>query len=115
MSRGPVSWIGLGLVAVAAASSVGYYQIERERRLENAMGKIVSKGFCDLESFSFHIYIESNGIWFWIVLGWYRYPVSRDGHPIQNFLPNDNLKKRNLVGFQWKMLLGEVRRFLFDI
>ena len=41
MSRGPVSWIGLGLVTVAAASAVGYYQIERERRLENAMGKIV--------------------------------------------------------------------------
>jgi len=32
------------LVAVAAASAVAYYQIERERRLENAMGKIVSTG-----------------------------------------------------------------------
>lgn len=42
--RGPVSWVGLGLVAVAAATAVGYYQIERERRLENAMGKIVSTG-----------------------------------------------------------------------
>jgi len=40
--RGPVSWAGLGLVAVAAASGVSYYQIERERRLEQAMGKIVS-------------------------------------------------------------------------
>ena len=40
--RGPVSWASLGLVAVAAASAVAYYQIERERRLENAMGKIVS-------------------------------------------------------------------------
>ena len=40
--RGPVSWAGLGLVAIAAASAVSYYQIERERRLENAMGKIVS-------------------------------------------------------------------------
>jgi len=40
--RGPVSWAGLGLVAVAAASAVSYYKIERERRLENAMGKIVS-------------------------------------------------------------------------
>ena len=42
MPRGPVSWASLGLVAVAAATAVGYYQIERERRLENAMGKIVS-------------------------------------------------------------------------
>jgi len=40
--RGPVSWASLGLVAVAAASAVSYYQIERERRMENAMGKIVS-------------------------------------------------------------------------
>jgi len=44
ISRGPVSWVGLGLVAVAAASGVSYYQIERERRLEQAMGKIVSTG-----------------------------------------------------------------------
>jgi len=42
--RGPVSWASLGLVAVAAASAIAYYQIERERRLENAMGKIVSTG-----------------------------------------------------------------------
>merc|ERR1719491_35850 len=42
--RGPVSWVGLGLVAVAAASSVSYYKIERERRLEQAMGKIISTG-----------------------------------------------------------------------
>ena len=40
--RGPVTWPALGLVAVAAASAVAYYKIERERRLENAMGKIVS-------------------------------------------------------------------------
>mmetsp|Transcript_25471 Transcript_25471/g.57141 ORF Transcript_25471/g.57141 Transcript_25471/m.57141 type:complete len:291 (-) Transcript_25471:22-894(-) len=42
--RGPVTWPALGLVAVAAASAVAYYKIERERRLENAMGKIVSTG-----------------------------------------------------------------------
>lgn len=41
-TRGPVTWPALGLVAVAAASAVAYYKIERERRLENAMGKIVS-------------------------------------------------------------------------
>ena len=40
--RGPVSWPALGLVAVTAASLVAYYRIERERRLEEAMGKIVS-------------------------------------------------------------------------
>jgi protein SCO1/2 len=44
LARGPVSWPALGLVAVAAASAVAYYKIERERRLENAMGKIVSTG-----------------------------------------------------------------------
>jgi len=44
MPRGPVSWASLGLVAVAAATAVGYYQIERERRLESAMGKITSTG-----------------------------------------------------------------------
>jgi len=37
-----VTWPALGLVAVVAASAVAYYKIERERRLENAMGKIVS-------------------------------------------------------------------------
>ena len=45
-TRGPVTWPALGLVAIAAASAVGYYKIERERRLENAMGKIVSARFC---------------------------------------------------------------------
>jgi hypothetical protein len=43
-TRGPVTWPALGLVAIAAASAVAYYKIERERRLENAMGKIVSLG-----------------------------------------------------------------------
>jgi len=41
-TRGPVTWPALGLVAIAAASAVAYYKIERERRLENAMGKVVS-------------------------------------------------------------------------
>jgi len=40
--RGPVSWPSLFLVTVAAASAVAYYRIEREKRLEKAMGKIVS-------------------------------------------------------------------------
>mmetsp|Transcript_40885 Transcript_40885/g.49775 ORF Transcript_40885/g.49775 Transcript_40885/m.49775 type:complete len:261 (+) Transcript_40885:128-910(+) len=42
--RGPVSWVGLGLAGVAAASAVSYFSIMRERRLEEAMGKIVSIG-----------------------------------------------------------------------
>mmetsp|Transcript_16274 Transcript_16274/g.34369 ORF Transcript_16274/g.34369 Transcript_16274/m.34369 type:complete len:312 (-) Transcript_16274:46-981(-) len=42
--RGPVTWPALGLVAIASASAVAYYKIERERRLENAMGKVVSTG-----------------------------------------------------------------------
>jgi len=42
--RGPVSWPSLFLVAIAAASVVAYYNIERERRLESAMGRVVSTG-----------------------------------------------------------------------
>ena len=41
-NRGPVSWPALFLVSVAAASAVAYYSVERERRLERAMGKVVS-------------------------------------------------------------------------
>jgi hypothetical protein len=40
--RGPVSWASLFLIGVAAASVVAYYNIERERRLESAMGRVVS-------------------------------------------------------------------------
>ncbi len=40
--RGPVSWPSLFLVGIAAASVVAYYNIERERRLESAMGRVVS-------------------------------------------------------------------------
>ena len=36
---GPVSWVILGLPSFATAAVV-YYQIERERRLENAMEKV---------------------------------------------------------------------------
>lgn len=41
-NRGPVSWPSLFLVTVAAASAVAYYKIEREKRLERALGQIVS-------------------------------------------------------------------------
>jgi hypothetical protein len=41
-NRGPVSWPSLFLAAVAAASAVAYFKVERERRLEQAMGKIVT-------------------------------------------------------------------------
>lgn len=40
--RTPVSWPSFFLAGVAAASAVAYYRIERERRLERAMGKVVS-------------------------------------------------------------------------
>ena len=40
--KGPVSWPLLGLAAVAAATGVSYYSIERERRFEKAMGTVVS-------------------------------------------------------------------------
>eukprot|EP00546_Thalassionema_frauenfeldii_P014830 CAMPEP_0178908386 /NCGR_PEP_ID=MMETSP0786-20121207/7895_1 /TAXON_ID=186022 /ORGANISM="Thalassionema frauenfeldii, Strain CCMP 1798" /LENGTH=314 /DNA_ID=CAMNT_0020580285 /DNA_START=97 /DNA_END=1041 /DNA_ORIENTATION=+ len=43
--RGPVSWAAFGLIAVASASAVGYFQVERERRLERAMGKVVSSTY----------------------------------------------------------------------
>jgi len=42
--RGPVSWMGLGLAGIAAASAVSYFAVMRERRLEEAMGKVVSIG-----------------------------------------------------------------------
>mmetsp|Transcript_27291 Transcript_27291/g.60138 ORF Transcript_27291/g.60138 Transcript_27291/m.60138 type:complete len:314 (+) Transcript_27291:90-1031(+) len=42
--RGPVSWPSLFMVGIAAASVVAYYNIERERRLESAMGRVVSTG-----------------------------------------------------------------------
>lgn len=41
-NRTPVSWTSLFLVAVTAASAVAYYRIERERRMEELLGKVVS-------------------------------------------------------------------------
>ena len=40
--KGPISWTMLGVVGVAAAAAVAYYRVERERRLEKALGQIVS-------------------------------------------------------------------------
>merc|ERR1740129_764741 len=40
--RGPISWAMFGLVGVTAAAAVSYYSIERERRMEEALGKIVT-------------------------------------------------------------------------
>lgn len=37
------------------------------------------------------------------------YQVSQVGVLIRNILQSDNLKRLNLVGFLWKMLLVEVR------
>lgn len=44
VGRGPVSWTMFGIVGVAAAAAVSYYSIERERRMEEALGKIVTIG-----------------------------------------------------------------------
>ncbi|CAB9520207.1 expressed unknown protein [Seminavis robusta] len=41
-NKGPVSWMSLFLVGIAAASVTAYYKLERERRLEQAMRKVVS-------------------------------------------------------------------------
>jgi len=41
-TRGPVSWTNLGAVAVVSAAAVAYFKIQRERRLEEAVGKIVT-------------------------------------------------------------------------
>ena len=41
-TRTPVTWTSLFLAAVTAASVVAYYKIERQRRLEEHLGKIVS-------------------------------------------------------------------------
>lgn len=41
-NKTPVSWSMLFFVGISAASAVAYYRIERERRLERAMGKVVS-------------------------------------------------------------------------
>jgi len=43
-NKGPISWTSLFLCGIAAASATAYFQIERERRLEAAMKKIVSSG-----------------------------------------------------------------------
>ena len=42
VERAPTTWTSLFLAAVAAASAVAYFNIERERRLEKSMGQIVS-------------------------------------------------------------------------
>jgi hypothetical protein len=84
-TRGPVTWPALGLVAIAAASAVGYYKIERERRLENAMGKIVSLDKSMLlhctQSLWTHCFLLSL-----ITLAFNRYQVSLDGVRILNCL-----------------------------
>jgi hypothetical protein len=41
-TRGPVSWTNLGAVAFVSAAAVAYFKIQRERRLEEAIGKIVT-------------------------------------------------------------------------
>jgi len=65
--RGPVSWMGLGLAGIAAASAVSYFAVMRERRLEEAMGKVVSSksGWSpDPDIWARRKFKELNGHWF---------------------------------------------------
>mmetsp|Transcript_721 Transcript_721/g.1468 ORF Transcript_721/g.1468 Transcript_721/m.1468 type:complete len:195 (-) Transcript_721:42-626(-) len=42
--RGPVTWIGLTLTAVASFSAVGYYKIEQEKKAEKKMREVTTTG-----------------------------------------------------------------------
>ena len=112
--RGPVSWASLGLVAVAAASAVAYYQIERERRLENAMGKIVSYSLSggastsrvrmsrtklDSHSFAYFCFLTYLYYYHDCFFPSRRYRVSLAGVLIQSFSLSANTKKLNGAGF----------------
>jgi len=46
--RGPVTWIGLTLTAVASASAVGYYKIERERKADEKFREVTTSGKPDI-------------------------------------------------------------------
>lgn len=41
-NRTPVTWTSLFIATITAAAAVAYYRIERERRLEEHLGRIVS-------------------------------------------------------------------------
>ncbi len=74
MNRGPISWTALFLVAVAAASAVGYYQIERERRMEEHLGKIVSSEFSgDERGWSPNPTVYAPRKWLKTKQGWFPY------------------------------------------
>jgi hypothetical protein len=101
--RGPVTWPALGLVAIVAGSAVAYYKIERERRLENAMGKIVRHFVCLVDFLALlctHLLA--------LLLLFTRYQVSLDGVQTLNFLHVVSLFVLSGAGFPKKMRLGEV-------
>ena len=64
--RGPVSWTMLGVVGVAAAAAVAYYRVERERRLEKALGTIVSSesGWSPGPSWANRVYKNTKFGWY---------------------------------------------------
>jgi hypothetical protein len=72
------------VAGVAAATAVAYYRIERERRLEQAMGKIVSS--------------ESGGMWTPRpdYLAKRKFVLSRDG-----WFPVDDVRCRRNNRFFW--------------
>lgn len=75
-NKSPVSWTMLFLVGVAAASAVAYYRIERERRLERAMGKIVSgefqgeEGWAPTPNMAKRVFVKTQYGWFPKDDGW---------------------------------------------
>ena len=120
--RGPVSWASLGLVAVAAASAVAYYQIERERRLENAMGKIVSypttlwNNLCVIVLQLEHLWYRRISYISHVLIPIlcfhfrrnFRYQVSPVGVPIRNSLPSDSTRRPSGDGSRSRMHSGAV-------
>ena len=116
--RGPVSWASLGLVAVAAASAVAYYQIERERRLENAMGKIVSASTALWNNLCVIVAVGTPLVYtrilhlttscFYISSSQFRYQVSPVGVPIRNSLPSDSTRRPSGDGSPSRMHSGAV-------
>merc|ERR1712194_783578 len=100
-NRGPVSWPSLFLVGIAASSVVAYYNIERERRLESAMGRVVSTGkpaiggpwsLVDLEG-NLVTNVSFQGKWLLLYFGFARCPDICPSEMMKLARVIDNLKE----------------------